>query len=167
MKKAVIGLGANIGEPARMLMLAIDALEEVPGIHVSRCSSVYRTGPVGGVPQPDFLNCVAEVELSLTPQTLLGVCLGIEAALGRRRLVKNGPRCIDLDLLGYEGAAFDTPELVLPHPRINERLFVTVPLLELYPEGNAPGISFFEDKRLRDRVEYWGSLGQTKQEPED
>jgi len=142
MSRALIALGANLGDRAAALTAALDALGHLPGTRVVRASSWYDTDPVptpGGATadQPAFLNGVAEVETALSPRALLGACLGIEAAAGRVRTLPGGPRCLDLDLLAYEGAASNDPELRLPHPRMAERAFVLVPLAELYPDGRA------------------------------
>lgn len=142
MKKAVIGIGTNIGDRLRFLNRAVAALSLLPDTAVTAVSSVYATEPVGYTDQAPFLNAVIEVETGLSPSALLGSCLGIEAGIGRVRLFKNGPRCIDLDLLLYEGVASQTRELTLPHPRMGERAFVMVPFAELYPDGKAAGFDF-------------------------
>ena len=139
---AVIGLGTNQGDREENLKIALHALNLVPNIEVKRFSSIYETLPYGYSDQPNFLNMVAEVQTSLSPEALLGVCLGIEAGMGRVRLFKNGPRILDLDFLVGENVQSDTPELKVPHPEILNRSFVLVPLKELYPSGNAFGFSF-------------------------
>ena len=131
MKTAVLGLGTNIGEREENLKTALESLDRVPGTKVVKTSGIHETEPVGYADQPDFLNMCAVVETALSPEALLGACLGIEAAMGRLRPFKNGPRVIDIDLLLYEGEKRDTDELTLPHPRMWEREFVTVPLAEL------------------------------------
>lgn len=133
--KAVIGLGTNTGDRAGNLQAAVDALSLLPGTRVMDISPVYETEPVGYADQPDFLNAVACVETEFSPRALLGACLGIEAALGRVRLFKNGPRIIDLDLLLYEGVTLQTDELTLPHPRMGERAFVLCPFSDIFPDG--------------------------------
>ena len=140
--KAVLGIGTNIGDRAENIRNAVESLSLVPGVQVLRESGVYETEPWGFAEQRSFYNNVVEVETSLTPNALLGVCLGIEAGMGRVREIKNGPRIIDIDLLVYENAVSDTPELVLPHPRISERAFVLVPLKDLYDDMNVLGISY-------------------------
>ena len=117
---------------------------------VLRTSRVYETEPVGGPPQPAFLNAVAEVETRLEPRELLDACLAAEDALGRVRAERWGPRTIDLDVLTYDDEVVDEPGLQIPHPRIHERAFVLVPLLELCSDpqlarGRRPG-----DVRLPD-----------------
>ena len=140
--KAVLGIGTNMGDRADNINSAVESLSLVPGITVLRISDIYETEPWGFTDQPDFYNNVVEIETELTPNALLGVCLGIEAAMGRVRVFKNGPRIIDIDLLVYEGAKSDTEELRLPHPRISERAFVLVPLKDLYDDLNVLGISY-------------------------
>ena len=94
-------------------------------------SKVYETEPVGFANQDDFLNIAVEIETELTADNVLGACLGIEASLGRIRNIKNGPRIIDIDLLLYEEEKYNTPSLILPHPRMFEREFVLRPLLDI------------------------------------
>lgn len=142
MSRAVVALGANLGDPRVSFSHAARAFGLLPGTKIVRLSNLYRTAPVGFSEQPDFLNAAVLLETALSPQALLGACLGIEAALGRLRTCSNGPRVLDLDLLLYEGAVLDTRELTLPHPRMRERTFVLVPLADLFPDGRAPGFSF-------------------------
>lgn len=140
--KAVIGLGTNIGDRALNLKEALGAIDLLPGTKVLRKSSVYETKPYGFSEQPDFLNMVAEVETQLSPNALLGACLGIEAGMGRVRAFKNGPRIIDLDLLLAENYTSQSAELTVPHPEICNRSFVLVPLMELYDTGEGFGLQF-------------------------
>ncbi len=134
MRKALIGIGSNIGDRKAHIETAIEALNHIPSVKVLRVSSLYETSPWGYVNQDNFYNGVIEVETSLSANGLLGVCLGIEAGVGRIREIKNGPRILDLDLLLYEGTESTTAELTLPHPRMFERDFVLIPLKELYPD---------------------------------
>ena len=140
--KAVLGLGTNIGDRYKNIEDALECLSLVPGIKVLRTSSVYETEPWGYTEQRSFYNSVAEIETTLTPNALLGVCLGIEAGMGRVREFKNGPRIIDMDVLVCEGVSSDTEELKLPHPRIGERAFVLIPLKELYDDMDVLGILY-------------------------
>lgn len=140
--KAVLGLGSNIGFRGENIKTAIKSLALVPGVKILRESSVYKTSPWGLTQQRDFYNNVVEVETELSPNALLGACLGIEAAMGRVRVLENGPRIIDIDVLVYENAVSDTKELQLPHPRIGERMFVLVPLIDLYEDLNVLGVSY-------------------------
>ena len=134
MRKALIGIGSNIGDRKQHIDTAIEALNHIPSVKVSRISPIYETEPWGYVNQAKFFNAVIEVETNLTANTLLGVCLGIEAGIGRIRDIKNGPRVLDLDLLLFEGQECTSAELTLPHPRMFERDFVLIPLRDLYPE---------------------------------
>ena len=140
--KAVLGIGTNIGDRQANIENALESLALVPGVEVLRNSSLYETAPWGYTEQPDFYNIVTEIETTLSPSALLGVCLGIEAAMGRVRGLKNGPRVIDIDILVYEGVKSNTQELILPHPRIGERDFVLVPLKELYDDMTVVGILY-------------------------
>lgn len=131
MRKAYLGIGTNIGEREENLKNALISLNLLPMTKVTAVSKVYETKPVGFVDQDDFLNIAVEIETELTAQNILGACLGIEAGLGRIRNIKNGPRVIDIDLLLCENEKYDTPSLVLPHPRMFEREFVLRPLLDI------------------------------------
>jgi 2-amino-4-hydroxy-6-hydroxymethyldihydropteridine diphosphokinase len=141
-KTAVIGIGSNLGDRLDYINRAVNALAHLPGTRVAGCSRVYETEPYGYADQPKFLNAAARIETDLSPLTLLGGCLGIEAALGRVRTFANAPRTIDLDVLLYEGEPVDVRELKVPHPGILERAFVMVPLLDLFPSGVALGFPF-------------------------
>lgn len=134
MRKALIGVGSNIGDRKEHIDTAIEALNHIPSVKVLRMSSIYESEPWGYANQEKFYNAVIEVETNLTAYTLLGVCLGIEAGIGRVREIKNGPRVLDLDLLLFEGQESMSAELTLPHPRMFERDFVLIPLRDLYPE---------------------------------
>ena len=158
MSQAVLGLGANLFDRMDAITSAVESLRLLPSTKSVRCSGIYQTSPVGFQNQPDFLNCAVLIETGLSPHALLGACLGIEAAMGRVRLQKNGPRRIDLDLLLYEDFTCKSEELVLPHPRIAERLFVLVPLKELFPDGNALGYRFEIPENHKDTVEFYGRI---------
>ncbi len=136
----LLGLGGNIGDVRAAFDSALASLNALPSTSVLRTSPRYVTAPEGYADQPDFLNMVAEVASGLSPHALLGACLGIEAALGRRRSFPNAPRPIDLDLLLAEGFSCKTPELTLPHPRMARRAFVLTPLRDLYPDGVVYGV---------------------------
>lgn len=152
MSEAVLALGTNQGERLDNLRAALQALTALPGTDVRAVSSVYETAPVGYADQPDFLNAVVRIETALSPRALLGACLGIEAALGRVRNFRNGPRVIDIDVLLVKGATSADEELTVPHPRMWERGFVLVPLEELYPDGVAAGTDFSAAARRVDRT---------------
>ena len=133
--KAYIGLGTNMGDREKNIRDAVTALGLVPGVSVTKMSGIHETEPVGYTHQDNFFNACVEVDTTLTPNALLGVCLGIEAGMGRIRQFKNGPRIIDLDLLMYDDVEMNTKELILPHPRMFEREFVMIPLGEIADEG--------------------------------
>ena len=143
--RAYVGLGSNLGDRAAYLLLGLSALSRLPKTHLLRLSPVYETDPVGP-PQPPYLNMVAELETELSPKGLLAEMLGIEKALGRERRERWGPRTLDLDLLLYGDLVLEEAGLSVPHPRLHERAFVLVPLLDLLPEGRHPllGQSFAE-----------------------
>ena len=131
MNKAYLGIGTNIGDRIENLQKAIDSLNLLPLTKVTAISNIYETDPVGYDEQGDFLNIAIEVETDVPAESLLGAALGIEAGIGRVRTVKNGPRVIDIDLLLYENEEYNTPTLTLPHPRMFERVFVLIPLLDI------------------------------------
>ena len=142
MSEAVIAIGSNMGNRIENLNAAVRALAKLDGVKLLKASKVYETDPVGKIDQNRFYNAALLVETSVSPHVLLGECLGIEAAMGRIRGEKNGPRIIDLDVILYEGFKSESFELTLPHPRALERAFVMVPLLDIYPSGRAPGLFF-------------------------
>ena len=127
--RAVIALGANIGNPQENLELALTLLRE--STEVVSVSSFYKTAPVGGPDQPDYLNAVCIIESELPALDLLSLLHGIEKSLGRERIEHWGPRTIDLDLIQYGGIISKSDELELPHPRAHERRFVLGPWLEI------------------------------------
>jgi 2-amino-4-hydroxy-6-hydroxymethyldihydropteridine diphosphokinase len=131
---AYIGLGSNLGDRAANLERAIAALAATPDVQLTRRSSLYETTPVGGpTDQGLYLNGVIEISTSLDAGELLARMLHIEAQLGRVRTIPDGPRTIDLDLLLFGARVQDDPRLILPHPRLHERLFVLEPLAEIAP----------------------------------
>lgn len=136
MPRAWISLGANLGRPQATLTAAAKALEQSEGIAHLRLSSFYSTSPVDSS-GPDYVNAAAAVDTNCSPEALLKLLQRIEYAHGRVRPagVRNAPRTLDLDLLAYEGEVRSTDGLTLPHPRMNERLFVLVPLAELNQTG--------------------------------
>lgn len=131
--KAVIALGANIGNPQENLEIAISLLRE--STEVIRVSSFYKTAPVGGPEQPDYLNAVCIIESELPALDLLSLLQGIEKSLGRVRGEHWGPRTIDLDLIQFGGLLSKSSELEIPHPRAHERRFVLEPWLEIDPDA--------------------------------
>lgn len=137
MSIAYIALGSNLGDKEKNLRRALLLLTQ-QGVEVVRVSSFLSTEPYGVTDQPQFLNAVACVRTSLTPLALLDVLLATELAMGRVRLRHWGERNIDLDLLLYEDVVLDTPRLRLPHPDMQNRDFVLLPLAEIAPELKHP-----------------------------
>lgn len=138
MARAFVGLGSNLGDRLRNLQRSLQLLAD-RGVRVLRSSRVYETDPIGGPPQPDYLNAVVEVEAAGTARDLLEACREVEQALGRVRTERWGPRVIDLDVLTFGSEQIDEPDLQVPHPRMHERGFVLIPLLELEADPLLPG----------------------------
>lgn len=131
---AYLGLGSNQGDRSRHLQLALDGLAATEGIEVSGVSGVYETDPVGGPPQPDYLNAVVAVRTSLSARRLLEVAKRLEAMAGRAPgAPRHGPRPLDIDVLLVGGEQVDEEDLCVPHPRLSERHFVLAPLADLAP----------------------------------
>jgi len=128
---AYLGLGSNLGDRQANLDRALALLSQ--RLRLEKVSSIYDSEPVGDIEQPRFLNMVCEVNTHLTPQGLLALAKGIESKLGRAG-PSGAPRTIDIDLLFYGDQVIETPELVIPHPRLTERAFVLVPLVEIAPD---------------------------------
>lgn len=132
-----LGLGSNLGDRKAALERALLLLAG-RGFRLLAQSSLYETEPVGGPPQDWFLNRVVGGETALSAEALLDACLAVEQEMGRLRLVRNGPRLIDLDLLLYGDLCRQSPRLTLPHPRLQERRFVLLPLAEIAPQLRHP-----------------------------
>jgi 2-amino-4-hydroxy-6-hydroxymethyldihydropteridine diphosphokinase len=141
---AVVGLGGNIGDAATTVRAAFDALGQLEGTRVLRCSRLYRTPAWGVTAQADFVNAAALLETTLPPLALLEALLRLEREAGRERNANGGdrwgPRTLDLDLLLYGDSAIDLPGLHVPHPRLAERAFALVPLVEVAPDAIIPGV---------------------------
>lgn len=129
---AHVALGANLGDAAQTLRLALQALAQTPGLRLQKASSLYRTAPIDSS-GPDYLNAVAELATRLTAPELLAALQAIETTFGRERPHPNAPRTLDLDLLLLGSLRTDTPALTVPHPRMWQRAFVLVPLAEIAP----------------------------------
>ena len=138
MPEVFLGLGSNLRGPAKNIQEALARIRYC--VAVEQLSSLYRTEPVGLLGQPFFLNAVLRGQTSLGPGELLENLLVVEEEMGRVREVEMGPRTIDIDLLVYDDLMIDTPQLTLPHPRMTERRFVLVPLVEIAPEFQPPGM---------------------------
>jgi len=138
-KKVFLSLGSNIGNRAGHLERACAALC-ANGVRVLRHSALYRTEPVDAPRQQWFLNCVVQAETALLPRQLLQTIRRVERSLGRRRMLRRGPRTMDIDILLYGSARIRLRDLEIPHPRMAERRFVLVPLAEIAPEARHPGL---------------------------
>jgi 2-amino-4-hydroxy-6-hydroxymethyldihydropteridine diphosphokinase len=132
MVTAYLGLGSNLGDRRRNLQDALELLDTLDdGVRVIRSSNIYETEPWGLADQPKFLNCVLEVTATVSPERLLALANQVEQTLGREWSPRYGPRLIDVDVLLYGDITMDTPDLQIPHPRMEQRAFVLVPLAEL------------------------------------
>jgi dihydroneopterin aldolase / 2-amino-4-hydroxy-6-hydroxymethyldihydropteridine diphosphokinase len=155
--RAYIGLGSNMGDRENNLREALNAVNDALGItRVIKTSSIYATKPVGNIEQEDFLNCAAEIKTLLPPRELIQFLLDIEKELKRERIVKWGPRTIDIDVLLYDQEITSFEEIIIPHPRMQERLFVLRPLCDIAPYVMHPVLN----KRI---VELEAELSKTQQ----
>lgn len=145
--RAFLGLGSNLGDRLDNLRVAVQLLAARPGVRIVASSRVYETAPVGP-PQPHFLNAVIQADVGLSPRELLRACLEVEDELGRVRLERWGPRTIDIDVLSLGSETIDERGLEVPHPRMHERAFVLVPLLELDREPFVAGGRGVDEVRL-------------------
>jgi 2-amino-4-hydroxy-6-hydroxymethyldihydropteridine diphosphokinase len=151
---ALVGLGSNLGDRQGFIQGALERLGGIEGIEIVRVSPLVETHPQDVCDQPDFLNGAASLKTSLSALDLLASMLDVEAALGRVRTVRRGPRTVDLDLLFYDQKVLVTPELVLPHPRLHMRSFVLDPLSRIAPGFRHPvlGRTVEELRRLQRRM---------------
>ena len=136
----VLALGANLGAPQETLRLAVAALAEVDGLEVVQVSPLARSAPVGGPEQPDYLNAIVLARTTLAPRALLRVAQAIEAAHGRERVERWGPRTLDIDLIVYGSVLAVADDLELPHPRAHARAFVLQPWAQIAPDAVLPGL---------------------------
>jgi 2-amino-4-hydroxy-6-hydroxymethyldihydropteridine diphosphokinase len=170
-QNAYVGLGSNLGDRAGYLLLAVRGMLDA-GLDVIRLSSIYETEPVEYEDQPRFLNMVAELRSSTlpSPDQTLARLLRIEYALGRTRDIRLGPRTIDLDLLIFKEERVDTEFLTLPHPRLESRRFVLVPLNELVPNLVHPALEksvaeLLKETKDRSTVVRWKPLSPSARFP--
>ena len=136
---AYVAIGSNLADSAQQVLRAFTAIAALPHTHLCSRSSLYLTAPVGYADQPDFINAVAHIQTTLTPQQLLTALLEIEQQFGRERTFRNAPRVIDLDVLLYNDLQQHDAGLTLPHPRMHERAFVLAPLVEITADITIPG----------------------------
>ena len=139
MTAVVLALGSNLGDRQDILQGAVDAIVGLPGVRVTAVSPVYETVPVGGPAQPDYLNAVVLANAARPARELLDRLHEIEAAFDRVRLVRWGPRTLDIDIIVFDSERSDDPELTLPHPRAHERAFVLAPWHDVDPDAALPG----------------------------
>ena len=139
MRQVVLSLGSNLGDRLTNLQAGVDALLAGPGLAATAVSGVYQTKPVGGPPQPDYLNAVLLVDSALPAGSILDQCQAAERASGRVRTVRWGPRTLDIDVIACGTEVSHDPKLTLPHPRAHERAFVLVPWLNADPDASLPG----------------------------
>ena len=151
-----LGLGSNMGNRQENLEKALDFLSR--RMRVARVSSIYDTEPVGTANQPRFLNLACRVHTRLEPAALLALAKGIESKMGRAFGKVNAPRPIDIDILIYGDRVMETPELVIPHPRMTERAFVLVPLVEIAPGLRHPANGKTVKELLGEVLEVQGIL---------
>jgi len=161
-----IGIGSNIGDKARNCLDSIKAIAVDKRAHIRSVSSLYATSPVSGIAQEDFVNCALSIDWDGTAFELLHLLNKIEAGMGRERVVKNGPRTIDLDILLFGNALIDEASLTVPHPELHRRRFAIVPCIEIereviHPLYNRPLKEFLphiDDSQkivlLKDRKEF-------------
>lgn len=139
MSVAFVGLGANLDDPRRHVKQACLDLDAIAQTRVLRTSSLYRSAPLGYAEQPEFINAVAQLETALPAERLLAELQAIEERHGRSRSFPNAPRTLDLDLLLYGQATIEAERIKVPHPRMHERAFVLMPLVEIAPHAVIPG----------------------------
>lgn len=150
--EVLVGLGSNLDHPARQIDTAFGMLAAIEETTLVAKSSLYRSAPLGGIEQPDFVNAAALLTTALEPRAFLDALQAIELARGRERDDTHwGPRVIDLDLLAYNGLSIDEPGLSIPHPGIAARNFVLLPLREIAPEFQIPGLGRVRDLAVNDR----------------
>lgn len=163
MSIAYLSVGSNMGDRGANLRFALKSLAERDGIQPLRGSAIYETSPWGPVAQENFLNACIELETSLSPDELLTVCQDIEHAAARSREVHWGPRTLDIDILLYDEITIETPRLTIPHPRMKERMFVLVPLMEL--EEAVPVLGSLSD--LLEALPPQGLIARTEEKWQD
>ncbi|MCK5218787.1 2-amino-4-hydroxy-6-hydroxymethyldihydropteridine diphosphokinase [bacterium] len=135
---AYLGLGANLGNPRQQLRQAVEGLRSQAGVEIIAISSLYKTVPIGGEPQSDFLNAVVAIATVLSAHEVYQLGQELERRAGRVHRTKNAPRELDIDILLYDEDIIQEPDLQVPHPRLAERAFVLWPMAEVAPEARHP-----------------------------
>jgi 2-amino-4-hydroxy-6-hydroxymethyldihydropteridine diphosphokinase len=149
--EALVGLGSNLDRPARQIEIALGMLDAIDETSVVAASSLYRSAPLGGIEQPDFVNAAALLLTGLGARALLEQLQAIERSRGRERgEVHWGPRVLDLDLLAFGALSIDEPGLTVPHPGIASRNFVLLPLREIAPDFEIPQLGRVRDLPVND-----------------
>ena len=139
MSTVYVGVGSNVGDRVAFCRKAVESLRTRDGFLVGPVSSLYETSPIGGPPQRSFINLVAQLEATLEPRAVLEAFKEVEATMGREPSeIRWGPRVVDLDLLLYDDLKVNEPDLEIPHPRLTQRRFALVPLLEIAPDITDP-----------------------------
>jgi 2-amino-4-hydroxy-6-hydroxymethyldihydropteridine diphosphokinase len=144
MNKSYLGLGTNMGDRLNYINEALKILNSNPNINITKKSKLYETKAWGYKDQADFLNMCVEIETSLNPNELLKACQGVEIDLNRERIIRWGPRTIDVDILFFNDIILQEENLEIPHPRIKERAFVLIPLINLNDKLKIDNISINE-----------------------
>ncbi len=146
MTTAFIGIGSNVGDRIAFCRRAVDELRDSASLNVAAVSSLYETSPIGGPPQRSFINLVVKVETELSARDLLTTTQGLEGKLGREPSdIHWGPRVVDLDILTFGDEKVSEPDLEIPHPRLTQRRFMLIPLLEIDPDASDPWGSRYAD----------------------
>lgn len=138
--RAFLGLGANLAQPEKQLLAAIEYLGVSPGVRLLSCSRLYASSPMGPQDQPDYVNAVVEIETQLAPLALLDFCQAMEQAQHRERKEHWGARTLDVDILSIDDCVIDSERLILPHVGIAYRDFVVLPWQEIAPDYHIPNL---------------------------
>ncbi|OUS09206.1 2-amino-4-hydroxy-6-hydroxymethyldihydropteridine diphosphokinase [Gammaproteobacteria bacterium 54_18_T64] len=136
--RVYLGLGSNLNSPPRQIKAALKAIAQLPGTQLIRCAPWYKSLAIGPGSQPSYINTVVEIDTALQPRALLQALQQIETRQGRKRIVRWGPRTLDLDILLYAKRSLNSRQLQIPHPRLGERNFVLQPLADIAPELSLP-----------------------------
>jgi 2-amino-4-hydroxy-6-hydroxymethyldihydropteridine diphosphokinase len=144
-RDVALALGSNVGDSSAILQGAVRDLEGIPGLELDSVSRVFETEPVGGPEQSDFLNAVVIGRTSMDDESLLAAIHAVELSWHRTRLVRWGPRTLDIDIIAIGDEAIHTDDLVVPHPRAHERAFVLVPWLDVAPDARIVGVGSVAD----------------------
>jgi 2-amino-4-hydroxy-6-hydroxymethyldihydropteridine diphosphokinase len=144
-RQIVLALGSNVGDRLANLQAGVDVLRAATGLRATDVSAVFETAPIGGPPQPDYLNAVLLAESGLGARSILDCCQSAERALGRVRTERWGPRTLDVDLIACDDEVSSDPELTLPHPRAHLRAFVLAPWFDVDPEAYLIGFGRVAD----------------------